>query len=341
MSGPCLNGDGIPVTIPGRQAYKQSDKTQTSKDPDMKSVRIFLLLASIVPLAAGAAVNSGDLPGGTVWYLHANLAQMRSTKSASPLYNWFEAEVLGDINDDFGIELDEEVDSVTAFSTDGLGTVILIDGRLSQELRDQLLGKIKGEVSVTEARHDGRKYYFARNDEQVAESNNDPFDDFKDAVYFSFDISKKLIVTSREEQMKALLNSGGKIAGAGSVDGAMFVLTADKSFVQAGLRPDGLADDGEDSWESNIIRNTKQAALLISDSDGRVAVEAQLISADPKMAQSIGGIVNGLISLQAFNTELGPELQSLIQNTRVTVKENTLSISTVVDAEQIVNLIDD
>ena len=72
-----------------------------------------------------------------------------------------------------------------------------------------------------------------------------------------------------------------------------------------------------------------------------IAIEAQLVSSDPKMASAIGGIVNGLISLQAFNSELEPELQDLIRNTRVEVNENTLSISTVIDPDIVVTVLDD
>ena len=102
-----------------------------------------------------------------------------------------------------------------------------------------------------------------------------------------------------------------------------------------------MADDGDDDWESSIIRNTQQAAVLISDSGGQIAIEAQLLSVDEKMASSIGGIVSGLIALQTFNSELDPDLQSLIQNTKVTVSDNLLSISTVIDPDLIVSILND
>jgi len=101
-----------------------------------------------------------------------------------------------------------------------------------------------------------------------------------------------------------------------------------------------MADDDGD-WESNILRNTEQAALLIADRSGQIAVEAQLQSKDPKMAQSIGSIVNGLISLQAFNSELDPALQSLIENTKVEVNENVLKINTVIDPGLVVSVLSD
>lgn len=58
------------------------------------------------------------------------------------------------------------------------------------------------------------------------------------------------------------------------------------------------------------------------------------------MAAAIGSIVNGLISLQAFNSDLAPEFQDLIRNTRVEVNENTLSINTVIDPDVLVTILE-
>jgi hypothetical protein len=321
----------------------------------MKLSRLFLVLltGSIAP-AAVAAVSAEDLPIGTIWYMHADLQQMRSTDSGSPIYAWFDNEVVVEINDEFGISLDDEIDSVTAFSDTNTGTVIVVDGPLSKKFSSELLGKIRHEAQVREFAYDGKAYFHAndgddRDDEEVDDENDDdrghkrsePFGDLDDGAYFSFAVGKKLIVTSREEQMKALLDSKGKITGNGSVEGAMFVLTADKNFVQAGLRPEGMSDDGDNGWESNIIRNTEQAALLISDSGGQIAVEAQLLSTDANIANSLAGIVSGLLALQAFNTELDPDLLNLIRNTKVSVSEKLLSISTVIDPELVVTILED
>ena len=114
----------------------------------------------------------------------------------------------------------------------------------------------------------------------------------------------------------------------------------DKTFVQAGLKTDQFADD-DDDWNSNIIRNTEQAALMLADKDGMIAIEAKLVSADPRVTESIGGIVNGLISLQAFNSDLDPEILSLIRNTKINVDEKVLSISTVIDPSVVLAVLDD
>ncbi len=301
----------------------------------------FLLLFSF-PLHTSGAVTAGDLPGDTIWYMHADLEAMRTTESGSKIYAWFEDEVVEDISEETGIDLSAEVNSMTAFSDATNGTVVVIDGAITRESQERLLAiatmQAGGDIDLLE--YKGMTYYHIGDEEDEGDWGNEPFDDLEDSAWFSFALDNKAILTSTEKQLQALLDSGGKIAGSGSHDGALFVLSADKSFVQAGMQADNMASE-DDDWESNILRNTKQAAVLIADKDGMIAIEAQLVSADPKMAQAIGGIINGLISLQAFNSDLGPEIQDLIRNTRVEVVDNTLSISTVIDPDTVLAVLMD
>ena len=81
-------------------------------------------------------------------------------------------------------------------------------------------------------------------------------------------------------------------------------------------------------------------ALTVAGVDDMISVEAQLVSTDPAMAQSLGGIANGLLSLQAFNSELDPEIKSLLLNTKIDVDDNVLSISTVISPEVIIRTLD-
>ncbi len=293
----------------------------------------FLLLFSF-PLHTSGAVTAGDLPGDTIWYMHADLEAMRTTESGSKIYGWLEERVIEDISEETGINLSTEVNSMTAYSDATNGTVIVIDGAITRESQERLLAiatmEADGDIDLLE--YKGMTYYHIGDEEDEGDWGNEPFDDLEDSAWFSFALDNKAILASTEKQLQALLDNGGRIAGAGSHDGALFVLSADKSFVQAGMQADGMASE-DDDWESNILRNTKQAAVLIADKDGMIAIEAQLVSTDPKMAAAIGAIVNGLISLQAFNSDLGPEIQELIRNTRVEVADNTLSINTVFDPE--------
>jgi hypothetical protein len=301
----------------------------------------FLLLFSF-PLHTSGAVTAGDLPGDTIWYMHADLEAMRTTESGSKIYGWFEDEVVEDISEETGINLSAEVNSITAYSDATNGTVVVVNGPVTKESQERLLAiatmEAGGDIDLLE--YKGMTYYHIGDEEDEGDSGNEPFEDLEDSAWFSFAVDNKAILASTEKQLQALLDSGGNIAGAGSHDGALFVLSADKSFVQAGMQADNMASE-DDDWESNILRNTKQAAVLVADKDGMIAVEAQLVSTDPKMAAAIGGIANGLISLQAFNSDLDPEIQDLIRNTRVEVVDNTLSISTVIDPDIVVSVLDD
>jgi hypothetical protein len=250
-------------------------------------------------------------------------------------------EVFVEIYDEVGIDINKEADSITAFSTSEFGTVILIEGPLGEETQTKLIDVARSEAHITESKYKGKDYYFVSDDDHDYDDHDsdDLLDDLADGAYFSFAIKNKLLVTGSEGQMKDLLDNGGRLTGGDIHDGALFVLTADKAFVQAGLSMDEL-DDDDDGWDSNILRNTEQVALTIAGVEDMISIEAQLISTDPAMAQSLGGIANGLLSLQAFNSELGPDLKSIIANTKIEVVENVLSIRTVITADVIVRTLD-
>ena len=297
---------------------------------------IFFLLLFCAPLVANPGVTGADFPGNTIWYAHADLEQMRSAASGKDLYNWLDGEVFIEIYEEIGIDVGKETDRVTAYADNEHGSVIIVEGPVSQETKDKVLALAAIGKDLNLLKSGGKDYYqFGDTDE----NSGTDLDALEDGGFFSFDIKDKVIVTSTEEQMKTLLDRNGKLAGMGNHSNALFVLTADKSLVQAGLRTDELDDD--DGWDSNILRNTEQVAVLIADSDGFIAIEVHLVTSEPGMAQSISSIVNGLIALQAFNDDLSPEIVSLIQNTKIEVKDSTLSINTVIDPAQIIAILDD
>ena len=299
-------------------------------------------LVLMAPLSAAADIGATDLPEGTVWYLHMDFEKLRNTESGKVLNRWVQWEVYDEINEELGIDLNKEVNQFTAFSDTRSGTVMLIDGPVTDASIDKIMAMIREEEPVDTRSHDGKEYFHVGDEERPGRVDNEPFDDLDDTAYFSFAFDERILVTGTEANMQSLLENGGRIAGSGSHDGALLVLSANQSIVQAGMQPDGFVEgDDDDDWESNIVRNTEQAALLVADESGQLAMEAQLISTDPKMAESIAGIVNGLIGLQAFNSDLGPEIQGLIRNTKVEVLDNVLSISTVIDPELLVSIVED
>lgn len=306
----------------------------------MRTFRLLILLLMVaVPVAARADIDASDIPGGAEWYLHADLAAMRNAPAGHALYQWLSDEVFDELISETGIDLNKELDSVTAFADSGLGTVLVAEGPFSEQTRDKLLALVTLKSTLDTQKHDGKLYYHIQGTGESG-GRRRSLDDFEDSAWFTFDVEDKLIVTSSQKQLQALLDSGGRIAGAGSHAGSLFVLTADKEFVQAGARTAELAD-AESDWDSNILRNTEKVALLVSDRDGLIAVEAQLVSKDPAIARSLGGIINGLVSLQAFNTDIDPDMRAMIQNTKIDITDNVLSIDTVFDPDIVARVLDE
>lgn len=304
-----------------------------------KAMFLFIAAALAYSLPA-AAVDSDDLPADTIWYLHADLAGMRDRESGRDLYHWLEGEIFAEVEEETGIRIGRELDRITAFSAPGPGVTVVLEGPLSKETQDKLMAMVALRSGYDLREYRGQTYYFS-GDSDARPNSDDPLGTLLEAAFFSFALKDRVLVSSSEGQMQELLKSGGRISGSGSHKGALFVLTADKSFVQAGLRAEHFSKDGDDGWNSNILRNTEQAALLVADRDGMLAVEAQLKSRDARMAQSISSVVNGLIGLQAFNSDIDPGIRSLISNTRVSVADAVLSISTVFNPAVLLELLAD
>lgn len=300
---------------------------------------IFLLF--IAPLATLAGIRAGDLPDATKWYVHVDFEQMRSTEAGKHLYGWLQKEVFEEIREDVGFDVDEEADRITAFSIANEGIAVLIEGDISQETRDKVLalGAVSG--ALDKMGSGGKTYYHIKDDDQAGDSGGDidfDFDSFDHGAYFSFALKNMIIVTSAQEEMESLLANGGKFARVDNAGGALFVLSAERSLVQAGVKAGDLGDDLD--WDSNILRNTEEAALLIADEAGKFAIEAKLVTTENGMAKSLASIIRGLISLQVFNDDLDPEIVDFLQNTTVAVKDNTLTLKILLDPEVVIAAID-
>ncbi len=306
---------------------------------NFKLIAATIIVATImvlVPLAALGGIDSDDLPSTSTWYFHADLVEMRSSDGGRSLWVWLDDEVFDDVEDEAGIDLSEEADRITAYSTPESGVVFVLEGKLSQETKDKTLAAAASAERFDTLKHKGKSYYYVEGDDDV------DVDGIDNHGYFSFAVKNKLIAASNEEQLKALLDNGGKITGSKSHDGALFVLTAERSLIQAGMDTEGFEDDDEDGgFKSNILRNTKHAALMIADVAGQIAIEAQLVTEEPETAESMASIVRGLVALMAFSDDMDPEISNFLRSTKVNVSGNMLKVSVTVSPEAVVMALDD
>ncbi len=304
----------------------------------MRYLAIALLI--FVPAMLLAAVGPKDLPDASKWYFHADFEEMRSSEAGQHLYAWLQDEVFEEVREDTGVDLEKEIDQITAFATAGENVIVVIEGNISQDSEDKMLAVAAASGSLDKLGSGSKAYYFVdENDDHGGNSNIDiDVDSFDDGAYFSFAVKNKILVTATEADMETMLANNGKHPGATNAKGALFVLSAERSLMQAGVKAGDLGDDFD--WDSNILKNTEQAGIIVTDENGKIAIKAQLVTTEKEMADSLASIVRGLISLQVFNDELDPELASLLQNTSVATDGNSLTIKIALDPETVMAVID-
>lgn len=310
----------------------------------MRQTRLLIVgLLLIVPSFASAAVAIDGVPETSIWYFHADFEEMRTSAAGKHLYGWLQREVFEDVLEDAGIDLDKETDSITAFSDAANGAVVLIEGNISQESTDKLLALAAGAETLETFKSKGKIFYFAEGDGHGhgGDSGDIEIDSFDNGVYFTFALKNRILATSTREKMESLLASDGKMPRRKTANGTLIVLSAEKSLIQAGMKADQIEDDGDGGWESNILRNTEQVAVLVADVAGKIAVETQLIAKEPEMAESLASIVRGLISLTMFSDDMDPEISEFLRGTSVGVDGSKLKISVSVDPEMLIAALED
>jgi len=311
--------------------------------------KLKLLIVGLLLAVPGlATADLGDIPGGTTWYLHVDFDQMRSESAGKGVYAWMVDEIFDDVKEDAGVDLENELDSLTGFSVEGQGPIFLFEGNVSQTSKDRLMALIAAEGNLSPLKSSGKSYYrFTDGGDDSAGFGSDnieiQFDELENESWISMALENKVLVTATEEQMKAMLKKGGKISGSRGHNGALLVLTADKPLVQAGMNSVALGEesDGESGWESNILRNTEQVAFLVAAAANKLAIEAKLITSEPDMATSLASVARGLISLMSFSDDMDADIVALVQGTRIEADGRNLIISLAVDPEMIVSTLRD
>jgi hypothetical protein len=313
----------------------------------MRNLKI-LIIGLLLAIPGLAMAELGDIPGGTTWYFHVDFDQMRSADAGKGVYGWMVDEIFDDVKEDAGVDLANELDSLTAFSAAGQGPVILFEGKVSQMSKDRLMTLIAAEGDLKPHESSGKAYYrftdggSTDSDDATGIGTDNieiQFEALEDESWISLALDDKVLVTSSEEQMKAMLKRGGKISGSRGHSGALLVLTAETPLLQAGMNSVALGreSDGDSGWESNILRNTEQVAFLVAAAANKLAIEAKLITTEPDMAQSLASVARGLVSLVAFSDDMDAEMVALVQGTKIEAEGRNLIISLAIDPDLVVS----
>ena len=301
----------------------------------MRTLKIVLfLLLAVVPLSTPAEVSPSNVPANAVWYFHADFEAMRTGEAGASIYMWLDDEVFEEIRDESGVDLNKEARQITAYAEPDDGIVIVIDGDISQESQDKMLAiaTLSGNMELHEP-GDKQYYFFSGSSDDVDDESDDmDIESLEDSAYVSFALKDKVIVTSSQDKMKSLLDKNGVATIRSSQEGTLFVLSADRNLMQAGVLADEFGNY-DDDWDSNILQNAKQIALLVADEGEKIAVEAQLVTSEPEMASSLASIARGLIALQVFSDDLDDELKGALSGTTVNVEGSQLNIKMMLDPD--------
>lgn len=299
----------------------------------MKYLRYLVVFLLFAALPATLLADIPGLPADSTWYFHADFEEMRKSEAGRPLYEWLQDEVIVEVREESGFDVDKEADTLTAFSAGTDGLVVVIDGNISQDTEDRLMAMGASTGSMDKLGSGGSTYYHIKGDDDGGEIDID-VDALDDGLFVSFAVKNKLIVTSSEEEMQSMIASKGRVKSRKNSGDALFVLSAERSLMQAGAKAGELGENV--GWDSNILRNTEKVALLVADEAGKLAFEAQLVTREKGMADSLASIGRGLISLQVFNDELDPEMVEFLQSTTVEVEDTKVVVKVSLDPNTVV-----
>ncbi|MCG8371348.1 MAG: hypothetical protein MJA32_12655 [Proteobacteria bacterium] len=301
----------------------------------MRLSKLFVLGLCLAMPGVAAAGSSGRAD----WYFHVDLDRMRSEPAGRGVYAWLEDEVFDDIGRDAGVDFGAELDSITALSVRERGAIVVMNGDFSQDSKDKLMVFLAAEGDISPLKSSGKSYFrLGEGERQVTLDDARIHYDLapEDNAWVSFDVRGKILVTSSEDQMKALLAKNGKTPGVDANGGALLVLSAEKTLLQASMDGGLLGHNGASDWDSNILRNAEQVAFLLAAKAGKIALEATLVTEDREIAESLASVARGLISLVSFDGSMDPEAAAMLQSMKIDVTGNALSLSLAVDPDLVV-----
>jgi len=306
----------------------------------LKFYGILVVTGLACAVAQAASLGSNDLPEGSNWYAHVNLDLIRSTEVGRRLMQETVDEALDDIEEELGVDFANEIEGVTLFGGKlpvEQGAVIL-HGAISAESQDAVMAKLAEEgANVFATDSNGLTFYtipegdgtmtYSEEDGHVEEVSFGQ----RDELYFSFG-SRQTLITHNMDTMQSFLNSGGFLSSLDNVDpGALVVLQADRALVQGGAN---TSLDMGGPFNSSVLKNLESIALVVSEENGGLNINAELLANSPEVAMSVRNIVEGLVALKALEGS-DDDIGAILRSVRFESEGELLRVYIAVAADQI------
>lgn len=311
----------------------------------IQAFSVLLITGLVCVIAQAASLDRSGIPAGSNWYVHVNLDLIQNSDVGRKLMLETVDEALGDIEQELGVDIREEVQGVTVFGvklpTDGNpakeGAVIL-HGGISAQTQEALFATLERKgAEVTTLSGAGMDYYLVQDsDGSTASSDGDSVAstgswDHNEALYFAFGPAQSMI-TKSQDMMLGFLEGGGYLGGFEAVDSeALLILEADRALVQGGAN---TSDETGGHWDSSVLQNVDAVALVIAEDFGGLQINAQLIANSADVAMSVRNIVEGMVALKALDESEGV-MGEILRQVRFETDGAVLKMNVPIAAEQI------
>ena len=308
--------------------------------------KTFLMIVLFAAAAAGHAdIAEQNLPENAQWYAHADLAAMQDSVTGRYMLDFLEDEVFKELEQDTGIRLQEDVTAVTVFggeeSRDG---AVVLYGKISEKNRTKINALMELYGDYTSDRRKGTEVFAVDKRKQDGKSLDDDSQDMFEegrTTYIAFSKKDQTLITQSKSRLEAFVSAGGTLEKRQRLarPGSLLVLEADRSLMKAGMNANaGIKDDGE--WDSNILQHMRQVAMVLSDKDGKAAVEAQLVTANEQLAESLKNIVQGVISIKSLDESADKGVLQMLRSIRLQQSGTVIRASVLLDPDTLKEFVD-
>jgi hypothetical protein len=306
----------------------------------MKMFGVLLAATLLCTGAQAASLGSNDLPSGVNWYAHVNMELIHGTDAGRQLMKKTVDEALEDIQDELGVDISSELEGITVFGGKlpvNQGAVLL-HGAISSETQSVILDRLNEEqTGVFTTESSGMLYYtIPEGDGSMTYTDEDGHVEEvtwgnRENLYFSFG-SRQTMITHSMETMQSFLDSGGLLSSLDSVDPhAMVVLQADRALMQGGANT--TLEIG-DTFDSSVFQNIESVAVVVSEENGGLNINAELLANSAEVAMNVRNIVEGLVALKALE-DSGDDMGAILRNVRFESDGEKLRVFIPVAADQI------
>ncbi len=302
-------------------------------------IRMFLVLPVMFSLASTgfADMARDDLPQDVQWYAHADFKEMEGSVTGKYILDFLDKEVFSEVRDETGIDLRKDLEAALVFGGRSKrdGAVVLY-GKISDRNRTKInaLMELYGEYE-REVRKGTEVFSLDKRSKSGDDDSDDMFADSR-TTYLAFGKRNQTMITQNRGQLDAFVEAGGRVRQGRQAPqaGSLLVLQADRSLVKAGMNAGAGIAEGE-NWNSNILRHMERIALVLADQAGNAAIDVELVTNKPELAESIKNILQGLISIKALDQDEDPEVLALLRSIRLELAGACIRARMVMDPEKL------